>query len=174
MKITGYDLRSAINEWEGIAAVNRQLFVANALAFPSEITDETKDRVKGYMRAYKEAEENVARLQTIQAEYNLSVRVDWGEGEHSLAYVVKMIGGAGRAVGLWKKILPTQDPYYSRHPMTRSEGEENQIPILDDTTIQENLRRARRRADAIRNAIGKGNATPYDIGDEFRPLFDLG
>ncbi len=167
MKITGYALREAIKRW----TLRRDAAVAQFEGTLKKFDDEEKDTPVEVMARLTEAELRIARLQTAQAQYNLSVNVHVSvpgiiEKEMNLCMAVKLIGGVGRQEKLWRNIAaPGKDPYGSR----MGEISRDKDTVFAKSTVSQKdaavLAEGKARiSSALVTAIAKANAVEIDIG----------
>ena len=86
-KLTGYSIREAISQAEFDRDALRSEFADSQFAFRGE----TKRDPEHIMIEYESAEIRIAKLQTVQAMYNLQVEVTVDDETMSLAEAVKRI-----------------------------------------------------------------------------------
>lgn len=161
-KITGYQLREAIKRWELHKSTAAKQFDESLWAFegddkasPGELAD-----------TFLKAEDAVAKLQTLQARYNLSVVVDVLGSKMSLCQAVKMVGGAGRHEKMWRNAATNsgQCGYaYGQNPMSRKTDEVHAKRTVSVKEAIERADRAARLASALRSAIALGNGQEREM-----------
>lgn len=165
--VTGYKLRAAVKQLEMQLEAAVRTFNDSLVKFPSE----TKAAPVDAMGDFLSLEARIAKLQAAQAEYNTKVTVNVLGNDMTLAEAVKRVGGAGRAVAMWKKAAGATDPnsrYYRdtspyENMRSRNKDEEYaQRTISDkDATLQAVASEA--FASALRGAIAEGNSTSVDV-----------
>jgi hypothetical protein len=165
IRISGYTLREAIKEHELRSSTAASGFDRTLRAFPSELAKNLKDTPQTVVGRFVEAELAVARLQTVQAQYNLLVNVTYEGLTITLTQAVKMIGGLARAEKMWRSVAsPKKDRYSSsygeddRDP-TR-ERAEDQISQADAAKLSSQLAR---KAGRLRAAIATANSTEIEL-----------
>lgn len=167
MKVTGHKLREAIKEWELRRDAAVELFDGSLAKFDDE-TKETPDEV---MNNITSAEKAIARLQTVQIAYNLSISVDLGDEKVSLAEAVKRIGGAERTERMWRNAMRVVAPARS-HVRNRlmyggavAQSEEVARFTITQTQARDATSAASKYANKLRSAIAVANATEVDVTD---------
>lgn len=165
MKVSGYMLREAIKEYELRSSAAATGFDRTLRAFPSEIEKGLKDKPQEVVDRFLAAELAVARLQTVQAEYNLKVFLTVDGSQISLTQAVKMIGGLARAEKMWRSVAsPKKDRYgyddSDRERDPTKERSEAQISQKDAATLSSKLAR---KAGRLRAAIATANATEIEL-----------
>jgi hypothetical protein len=162
MKYTGYRLQGMIRDAVSARDSAALLFPESIYAFPG--TDPSSPVATA--NALAEADREVARLQVLQARYNLAVKVRFDGATISLHEVVKLVGGLGRLEKLWRnaaRLGTATTDRYDRRPLTRAAGE---TVAVRQVSIEECSRRAieaAKLAAAAREAIQLGNATEIEL-----------
>lgn len=165
--VTGYKLRSAVKQLEMQLEAAVRVFNDSLVKFPSE----TKATPVDAMADFLSLETRIAKLQAAQAEYNTKVKVDVLGNAMTLAEAVKRVGGAGRAVAMWKKAAGAVDPnrrgYYEASPYenmrSRDKDQEYAERTISDKDATAQAVAAEAFASALRGAIAEGNGTSVDV-----------
>jgi len=165
MKIDGYKIQHTIRELEHQREIAASQFADSLYAFPGETKPET-----GKLAAiHQHCEESIARLQVVQARYNLQVQVDILRADGavllmSLHEAVKRVGGAGRMEKMWRSASkePKERFGYGGEHKREAGAEFSRRTVRLDIAI-EHARFAARFANALRAAIQKANATEVDM-----------
>jgi len=106
MKITGYKLQHTLRE----LAHRRDTAAARFDKVLWKFEDQDKATPQQIMKAYRDAEVTIAKLQTAQGRYNLAITVNVLSETMTLAEAVKRVGGAGRMEKMWRSIAaPKKD-----------------------------------------------------------------
>jgi len=101
MKTTGYMLRDAIRAWEIRRETASGSFNDSLRKFPGEV----KPTPAEIVTKIENCELSLAKLQTAQMQYNLSVEVEVKGTRMTLAEAIKRIGGIGRVQKMWKTAI---------------------------------------------------------------------
>ena len=168
MKITGYMLREAIKMHELRRDTAAAAFAPSLKKFETETKTAPHDIVKEFLAA----EEDIAKLQMVQARYNLHVAVTVHGTRMSLAEAVKRLGGMSRVEKMWRSATGTKVDRYSYQSDERSKD-----VLIARTTITtaEAMKLAQTAAKAtgeFRAAIATGNATEFEAETLDAKLFD--
>jgi hypothetical protein len=164
MTITGYKLRTAIKKW----TVYRD---AKVEAFPSSLyffKGENKAAPKDVMGMIHKAETNIAILQTLQAQYNNTVKVALRGGVMPLVQAIKLIGGAAREEKLWRTMAGITSQVRRSVFMDPSAPTRNkEIETAERTTsaddITEEVQMAGVWMSDIQTVIAEGNGTKIEM-----------
>lgn len=170
MKISGYGLREAIKEHSLRSSTAASGFDRTLKAFKSERESGQKDTPQVVAGRFLDAEMAVARLQTVQSEYNLKVTLVF-EGETiTLTQAVKMIGGLARAEKMWRSVAsPKKDRYgYDDVELERDPTKERAEFQITQTEAAVLSSRLARKAGRLRAAIATANATEIEL--DFDPV----
>jgi hypothetical protein len=122
------------------------------------------------------SEKAIARLQTAQAAYNLTVQVEV-EGERiSLCEAVKRLGGYERRERMWRnamrQVVPGAARARHRYVMPGAQSAEEQArPTVTQAQARELTSAASKSAAKLRSAIAAGNALELEIKDLELALF---
>jgi len=169
MEITGYKLRARLLELATDRAVASAQFDAGKFAFKGE----SKPLAVDAFADYKKAELAIARLQTLQARYNLAIKVNVQGEEITLAEAIKRVGSAGHMHGMWKSMLvQKQDRYAANAGRTRSRDQEWSQPTVSVSDVTRYARDAGKTASALREAISVANATLINFPDIDESMFE--
>lgn len=156
MLVSGYMLRQGIKLWEGRRDMAAKQFAGTLKRYPSETGKATPEAIE---TIFRKAEQNIATLQTAQAQYNLRVRVEVLGASMTLAEAVKRIGGFGRLEKIWRDAAAPKEDRYAYREDTRESGKEYAVATV---TPEEALKRAetyaRSKAELTR-VIAEGNGT---------------
>jgi hypothetical protein len=172
MKLNGYMIMDRLKELKEQAAEIDGQFDASLFAFEAEKSRKADPR--DLMKQYSELETKIARLETVQSQYNLQVTVNVADTEMPLELAVKLAGPAGRVKNRWKNAASAH-----RNPMTYGYGsqqmrvKENEYadPVLSTDECLALMRDASKLASAITLAIRGGNGVMLEI-DADESLFD--
>lgn len=159
MKVTGYKLQHALRELAHARDIAAGQFEDSLKVFP----DDEKPSPEAVMNAYQDAEAKIARLQTVQADYNLRVKVSVLDKRLTLSEAVKLVGGAGRAEKMWRGVAAPKTDRYGYDRDTRDATAvvaKRTITTEKAATLAKN---AARWASALREAIQVGNATEIEF-----------
>ena len=160
MKITGYKLQHRLRELAHLRDMAAGQFDRGKHRFEGE----DKPTSLEAFRRFSTAENAIARLQTAQAEYNLSIQVTAEGQSMTLCEAVKRVGGAGRMEKMWRSIAaPRRDRYAYGEDGVRNKDEERAAPTISTDEALQQATRAARWASALREAIQVANATERDI-----------
>ena len=159
MKVTGYKLQHAIRELSHARDIAAMQFDNSLKAFP----DEEKPHPEAAMRAFLDAEGTMARLQVVQGDYNLRVKVQVLSQRMPLSEAVKLVGGAGRAEKMWRGAAGTKKERYSYDRDERAEGTIVATRTISVETAAAEAKKAAKWASALREAIQVGNATEVEF-----------
>lgn len=165
--VTGYKLRSAVKSLEMKLEAAVRVFNDSLVKFPSEIKPTPLEVMGEILRL----ETTVAKLQAAQSEYNTKISVEVLGNTMTLAEAVKRVGGAGRAVSLWKKASGAVDPngrYYREaspyeNMRTRDPKQEYAERTISDMVATDCAVAAEKFASALRGAIAEGNGASVDV-----------
>lgn len=99
MELTGYTISKAIRNWTTRRDTTKSM-IDNPSWFSSNGDTQGLPHL---LERFEKADEAIAKLQVIQAGYNLGVKVTIpGEGELTLSEAVKRVGGIVRSEKMWK------------------------------------------------------------------------
>lgn len=160
MKITGYRIQHTLRELRHAIDVAVGQFNDSLRVFPGE----TKRKPTTIMTNLRVAESKLARLQVVQARYNLLVDVKVYDTEMTLSEAVKLTGGVGRMEAMWRSVAsPKKDRYSIRDEDTRDATAVVAVKTVTQEDATWYAKEAGRYASAIREAIQVGNATELDL-----------
>lgn len=163
MRYTGYRLQGMIRDAVSARDAVALSFPESIYAFPGADATESPTALAN---ALADADREVARLQVLQARYNLAVKVRFDEVTTTLHEVVKLVGGLGRLEKLWRnaaRLGTATTDRYDRRPLTRAAGE---TVAVRQVSIEECFKRAveaAKLAAEAREAIQLGNATEIEL-----------
>lgn len=159
MKISGYKLQHALRELTHARDIAAGQFDDALKAFPGD----EKPTPEKVMTAFLDAEAKIARLQTVQGDYNLRVKVDVLGKRMSLSEAVKLVGGAGRAEKMWRSAAAPKKDRYGYDRDERTEGTIIAKRTISTEAATQKAKEAARWASALREAIQVGNATEVEF-----------
>jgi hypothetical protein len=162
MKINGYKLRESMKRFELQRDAAEVRFPHSLYAFEGD----KKDSADSIMKSLTEAEEGIANLQTVQAMYNLKVKVNVQGTLMTLTNAIKLMGGATRAENLWKVASgtkKTRGSYEIPPSMVRDANQTLAYATMTPKELLERVTKASAYAAALRSAIAQGNATEMDM-----------
>ena len=131
--------------------------------------DEPARDPREMMGELQDTHARIARLQEVQAAYNLAVTVEVQGETMTLQRVLQLIAGANRAKTLWgKAATPEADNPYAFGLSQRQRVKDNEYaePVVSMTEAQELANAATRRALAFKQAIRSGNAREVELDVE--------
>ena len=159
MRVTGYQLKEAIQTWEFKRDTAKTLFQNSLYAFRDE---ELYPRDE--MALLVEAEDAIVKLQAAQAYLNLQVTCEVQGGTMTLAEVIKAKGAASRILAAWKQALPSD---HGRGgwlgPLVREKDKEEARPVLGPDDVAKEVQAARKWVNALSVAIGRGNDIETEV-----------
>ena len=167
MKVTGNKILDSLDILrERVKTLDAQ-FSASLYAFEG---DEPARDPRELMRELQQCHDRIARLQEIQAAYNLAVTVEVQGETMTLQRVLQLIAGANRAKTLWAKAATpdSENPYamYGHGARQRDKDNEYAQPVVAAAEAQELANAATRRALAFKQAIRSGNAREVELDVE--------
>ncbi len=177
MKVTGYKLREAIGTHE----LRRDGLSAQFADSFKKFKDEEKQTPVQIGVAYRFEETAIARLQAAQTKYNTLVEVSVEGHKMTLLEAVKRQGGVSRLEALWKTAPALQSAKTkARFAMYRETSgddvrdptKERAIAVMKPEDITKELSAVAKSANALKSAIGAGNATEVDLEGLDLSLFE--
>lgn len=168
MKVNGNTLREAIHRWEMRREALIRQFNPSFFAKPSAIAAKNATQPETVAKDYIRCEEAIAKLQAIQAKYNVDTTVSFEvEGKQhrmSLSEAVKRIGGAGRLENLWRQAsLQAEDQYETQRMMYSDKNMEWPVRTMAIKDIVDRATSASLFTGALRGAIAVGNTREMDF-----------
>ena len=168
MKVTGYKLRETIRTWELRRKMAGDNFDKSLHAFEGEAKDPYS-----VVRSFQHADEAVANLQTAQAMYNLSIKVEVLGEEMTLCEAVKRVGGAGRVEKLWRTAATDKkDRYGYDRELVRNADEVRAKRTITLQQAGEMAAKAAKWAGALRAAIAVANSEEIEVEGLNPALFE--
>lgn len=170
MKITGYAIREAIKQHDLRRDTALRAFDGSLRKFP----DEEKDTPQKVMEHFLASEHAIAKLQTLQTQYNLKVTVEVLTEKLSLEEAIKRIGGDARAEKMWRSAT---GPKTDRYAGYSNNDERDPTKVFAKTTVTPSeatklASAAAKRAGAFRAAIATGNAREIEFENLDAALFE--
>ena len=160
MKTTGYKLREIIRMWELRRKMAGDNFDKSLHVFEGELQESPQEIAENFSHA----DEAVANLQTAQAMYNLSVKVNVLDKEMTLCEAVKKVGGAGRVEKLWRTAATNKKDRYSYdRELIRGTDEIRAHRTISLKEAGELATEAAKFAGALRAAIAIANSTELEV-----------
>lgn len=161
MEITGYQLKEALKMTSLELSTIQSQFEDTLFKFD----DEDKETPAVIADKISTLEAKIAKLQTAQSHYNMSVNVIVQGKTLLLEEAIKHVGGAGRLSKTWRTASKgtTRDRWTSIQAATRKEGEEKAKPTITKAEALEKAKDAEKFASALRSAIAVGNTTKVSI-----------
>jgi hypothetical protein len=159
MKVTGYKFQHALRELGHVSDIAAGQFNDSLKVFP----DDVKTHPTEVMARYQAAEAKIAKLQTLQAQYNLDVTVQVQGQPMTLSEAVKLVGGAGRAEKMWRSVAAPKQDRYGGDRDTRDAGVVVAQKVISTEEAAGHAKAAARWASALREAIQVGNATEMEF-----------
>jgi len=170
MEVTGFQIK------EGLKMKNLEL-EAIRLQFDDSLhafEDEEKLGPKEVMDTVSKLEQEIALLQTAQSIFNLEVIVEVGEATMPLECAIKLVGGAGRSSGMWRKAAGARKRrgYYNEPSLSRRADEEQARPTITRADALQLAKAAEKFASQLRGAIAVGNTKKVNIDSVTEALLD--
>lgn len=137
--------------------------------------DPPKRNPRDLVRDLDAANVRIARLQELQAAYNLRVEVNVEGETMTLQRVLQLVAAANKVKGLWAKAAaPEPEVNFGFGASPRSRGKDNEYarPVVPLDEAQELANAATRRALAFKQAIRSGNAREVEM-DADAALFEV-
>lgn len=162
MRITGYQIRAALRGFELNRKIASQQFNDSLHFFEGE----EKPLPDEFMRRFVDAEERVARLQVLQAQYNLGVTVEVQGRRFTLHEAVKLVSGANRSEKMWRDAAHKKQRRRGYGTDVSLQRKDDDVFAFRAITIDDAAERAKtagRYAAALKEAIQVGNATSIDF-----------
>lgn len=160
MKMTGFGIREALRRWQLKRDTANSLFDGSLRKF----ADDEKEHPQEIMKAFALADVAIAKLQTAQQLYNLTVLVDVQGNTMTLSEAVKLIGGVGRMEKMWRSgVAPKRERYALREDEVRKDDEVRSVQVMKTSEMLSEAERAARLASALRFAIAQGNIQEVDL-----------
>lgn len=168
MKVNGFQLQAALKD--GTSARN---LLNSRLSSMLHRFEDSPEEPQSYEEAAKDLfrlETNLAKLQVLQARFNLEVQVPLPMSNKtiSLMEAVKRVGGADRVETLWKDaaVETTSTSYRDKDWVMAKRT----IPLK---TCLDKAQQAHKFTSSLRQAIQVGNATEVEFKDIEPSLFDF-
>lgn len=171
MKVTGYKLRDALRRWQ----LRRDTAAAQFPKTLSKFESDDKPTPQAVAETVIKAEAAIAKLQVVQARYNVAVTVETPNGRQPLIACVKSVGGLARVEKMWRTAAGTEKDrrsIFGGDMGVRDKDHEvakRTVTVEDAATLAEGIGR---RLSALREAIATGNATEIAIEDLDPTLFE--
>lgn len=162
MKITGYQIRAALRGFELDRKVAARQFKDSLHFFEGE----QKGNPDELMGRFCDSETRVARLQVLQARYNLAVNVKVMDETMTLHEAVKAVSGANRTEKMWRDCAHKKQARRGYGTDANLQRKDDDVFAQRAVTIDEAAVRAKvagRYAAALKEAIQVGNATSIDL-----------
>lgn len=176
MITTGYKLQAAIKRAKSSREIQNHLFNENLFQFDS---DKEKLNAGDIWTNWLKEENRLVKLQTLQQEYNQSVKVKVFDEEITLSEATKRVGVASRAERVWKqaakgstyKTRAARHWHNSDNNKVREEGHEYAKPVFNVDECQDKAKIYGTVSGALREAIQTGNAKEIDLAGANEDLF---
>ena len=169
MKITGHEISEAIGLWQMRLDGLNSAFADSLMAYP----DDKKEKPEVLGEGVAKCERAIARLQSLQTEFNMKVTVEIpGKVRETdpvtLCEAVKIRGGALRVRDMWKQAASIDGP---RRRSWRNDEVRTTETIVAKATIGHDLAlnlaiEAAKFAKRVQSAISLGNSYILEIGNE--------
>lgn len=160
-KVTGHQLKEALK----MASLTLSTIFSQFDETLYKFHDEEKESPSVIADKISEFENKVAKIQTAQSLYNLSVKIIVNNKEMTLEEAIKRVGGAGRMAKMWRNASKgsKHERYYGGDHKRRSADEEIAKPTISKTDALEKAKDAEKFAAKLRTAIAIGNSTEVSI-----------
>jgi len=160
IKTTGYALQSRIRKLK----VDIDTYSTQFENGKSKFQDEDKVTSMEAFTLLQNAELQLAEVQTQQCMYNQAVFIDVQGQRMSLAKAIRLVGGAGRAEAMWRKIVaPKKDRYSMGDAAVRKEGKQYASLTYTNQKAHEMAVKTANYAAALRQAIQEANAQEVEL-----------
>lgn len=168
MKVTGYKIREAIARNKLRRETAAAQFTDSLHVFPGE-----KKRTPYELAdAIALAEDRIAKLQVVQAQYNLTNVPH----DRSLAFLVKLAGGLERAEKRWRSAaIQKKDRWASftrENPLLRDEKQVAASATVSAEEAAQLAERIQTHIAQVREQIGVANGTAIEIENLDTSLFE--
>lgn len=170
VRINGFRLQNLIREQTMQRDVLAKQFEGSILKFP----DDVKDAPQAVMEQLEAAERRIAKLQVMQAQYNMFVRIEIDNEHPTLLYAVKLIGSLGRAEKQWRQTATGKEDRYGYNcDKQRNNDTVYAMQTISAKDAAELAKQAGRRAAKFREAIavGNGKEMSIEVDPELEGLF---
>jgi hypothetical protein len=168
MKVNGYMLREAIKMHE----LRRDTAAAAFLGSLKKFENETKSPPGEIVAAFLAAEDTIAKLQMVQARYNLHVAITVRGARITLAEAVKRLGGMSRVEKMWRSATGAKIDRYAFNADERNPGMLVAKPTIATTEAMKLAEAAAKATGEYRAAIATGNAHEFEAETLDPKLFD--
>lgn len=161
MKVTGHILKDAIKRAVMMRDTTASLFDGSVHAFEGE----DKETPIAVADRFARWDVEVAKLQTAQTQYNMTVMVEVDGNTMTLCEAVKRVGGAGRFEKMWRSVAGVKKDRYSYRDesLTRDPNEIRAKRQISQADALKLANAAARHAATLRAAIAKGNLTEIEM-----------
>jgi hypothetical protein len=168
MKTTGYALREAIKQHELRKDTAAGAFDGSLKMWPGENKEPPTTIVDTFLRA----EAAIAKLQTVQAKYNLTVQVEFDGRKMPLSEAIKLIGGIARVEKMWRSVAAPKKDRYGYDRDERQAGVTVAVATMTSSEAVKLAQAAAKRAGALRATIATANAQEVEIENLDLSLFE--
>jgi len=170
MEVSGFQIKEALKMKNLELDAVRLQFDDSLHAFK----DEKKMSPQEIMTEVSKLEQEIAVLQTAQRIFNLETIVKVGEATMPLEAAIKLVGGAGRSSGMWRKAAGSRRRrgYYNEPSLSRRADEEQAQPTVSRAEALQFAKEAEKFASQLRGAIAVGNTQKVDIDSVTPALLD--
>jgi hypothetical protein len=164
MLITGNRILDALDMLkERVKSLDTQ-FKPSLYRFEDESADEKRDP-RDIVAEFEKLHERIARLQEVQAAYNLRVEVDVLGEQMTLQRILHLIGSASRVKAHWLSAsAPEEQNIYAINPLRQRDKEHEYakrvVPLAEAQQLADH---ASRRALALKQAIRSANAREVEM-----------
>lgn len=161
MQVTGHQLMQAIKKRQLRLNVLNGQFDGELYAYEGEMKDPIK-----VANSIRDTENQIAKLEFLQSNYNILVKIKINEESLTLCEAIKRLGGAGRISALWAHVLPKRDRYSSRrdpYDLTRNKDQEKAQLVVNQDQLLELATEASSYAADLRALIAAANNTLADF-----------
>jgi len=162
MKVTGYQLRQAIDSKQIDLEAARERFNRNLFQFSGEGGEDPL----AIGLEICDLELDIVQLQAAQAEYNVSADICLGADKMTIAEAVKRVGVYERMRGLWKSAMSTTQgsrSYFDYDRSVRSRENEYAEKAISDNDAKGMAKDFQRDLSEIRAAIAKANTVEREM-----------
>jgi hypothetical protein len=160
IKVTGFQLRNALNSLRLQRDAAYRTLEASQFAFEGEIKDPIAASVE-----VEALETRIAKIETAQMAYNLAINVTFQGQPVSLAFAVKHVGGRGRIAKQWRGVVaPKKDRYSTYDDLTRVRDNDKEVAkqVVDMPVAFQQFQGQEKAAVDLRNAIAVANGQQFE------------
>ena len=169
MNISGSKIKNALQATQRRLESQVRIFQHSLSYLEGEVAPVALDDT---MRLIQKYETGVSRLQTVQLEYNLAVKVDVLGVKMTLCQAIKSLGGADRIAVLWDGASKFEVEINRFRVSTTDKPLPKVLRTMSAETACERSIDADKWRNALRGAVAEGNTTSVMMPNVDPALFD--